>query len=121
MSLTAIRVADLQRSVEFYTAGCGFALEREFSTDLFDAMILRAGTAGIELLRPRDAAAAPDHGNMFAKMVVNTRDVDGLVALACAHGGTAEMPVTELEAFGGMVVGSVRDPDGHLIEVVGRR
>ncbi|MET7769977.1 VOC family protein [Nocardia sp. NPDC005366] len=119
LSLTAIRVTDLRRSAEFYTTGCGFDAEREFSTNTFDAAILRAGTAGIELIVPRDHAAAPDHGNMFVKLIINTDDVAGLLSRACAHGGTVEMPATALAEFGGRILGKVRDPDGHLIEVVG--
>lgn len=118
LSLIAIRVTDLSRSVEFYTAGCGFPEERSFATDTFDAVILRAGTAGVELIAPHGAPAAPDHGTMLVKLVLNTEDVAGLLDSACAHGGTEEMPATTLPRFGGRTIGKVRDPDGYLIEVV---
>ena len=116
LSLTAIRVTDLARSAQFYTA-CGFVEETSFSTDTFDAVILRAGTAGVELIAPHGDPAAPDHGTMFTKLVVNTEDVAGLLAAACAHGGTEEMPATTLARFG-RTIGKVRDPDGYLVEVV---
>ncbi|MBF6079543.1 VOC family protein [Nocardia beijingensis] len=118
LSLTAIRVTDLARSAEFYTAGCGFAEENAFSTDTFDAVILRAGTAGVELIAPHGDPAPPDHGTMFTKLVLNTDDVAGLLAAACARGGTEEMPATTLARFGGRTVGMVRDPDGYLLEFV---
>jgi catechol 2,3-dioxygenase-like lactoylglutathione lyase family enzyme len=120
LSLTAIRVTDLTRSTEFYTAGCGFAEENSFSTDAFDAVILRAGTAGVELIAPQGDPTPPDHGTMFTKLVLNTEDVARLLAAACAHGGTEEMPATTLARFGGRTIGKVRDPDGYLIEVVSR-
>ncbi|MBF6353090.1 VOC family protein [Nocardia higoensis] len=119
LSLTAIRVTDLARSAEFYIAGCGFAKEREFSTDAFDAVILRAGTAGVELIAPHGDTAPPDHGTMLVKLILNTEDVAGLLADACARGGVEEMPATALPAFGHRVIGKVRDPDGYLLEVVG--
>ncbi|WP_280438307.1 VOC family protein [Nocardia carnea] len=119
LSLTAIRVTDLARSREFYTTGCGFAEEAAFSTETFDAVILRAGTAGVELITPHGTSAPPDHGTMFTKLVCNTDDVAGVMAAACAHGGTEEMPATTLARFGGRTIGMVRDPDGYLLEFVG--
>lgn len=118
LSLTAVRVTDLARSRAFYTAGCGFAEQNSFSTEAFDAVILRAGTAGIELIAPHGEPAPADHGTMFVKLVLNTGDVAGLLAAACAHGGTEEMPATTSDRFGGRTIGTVRDPDGYLIEVV---
>ncbi|BDT91412.1 MULTISPECIES: VOC family protein [Nocardia] len=117
LSLTAIRVTDLARSTEFYTAGCGFARESGFSTGTFDAVILRAGRAGVELIAPHGDPAPVEHGTMFVKLVLNTADVVGLLAAACAHGGTEEMPATTSASFGGRTIGKVRDPDGHLIEI----
>lgn len=69
LSLIAIRVADLDRSIEFYTSGCDFEMEREFTTPSFTAAIVRAGSAGIELIRPTDATASEpaDHGDMLRK------------------------------------------------------
>ncbi|MGW5106233.1 VOC family protein [Nocardia sp. NPDC004123] len=119
LSLTALRVSNLAVATAFYTEGCGFAEERAFSTDAFDVVILRAGTAGIELLAPRAGQSAPDHGNMLVKLVLNTSDVAGLLARACANGGVEEMPATVLTQHAGRTIGAVRDPDGYLIEVVG--
>ncbi|MEU1953554.1 VOC family protein [Nocardia rhamnosiphila] len=120
LSLGAIRVADLAKSTEFYTAGCGFEVEREFSTPGFDAVILRAGSAGIELIAPRDDARAPQPGNMFVKFVLNTPDVSALLAQACGHGGVEETPATALPEFGGITIAVLRDPDGYRVELVER-
>ena len=118
LSLTAIRIADLERSVNFYTAGCGFVRGAEFATPEFEVVVVRAGAAGIELMAARDGEqfAEADHGNMFVKVVVNTADTAAQVERAVAHGGTMEVPVTVLEQYGGMVIAMVRDPDGYLIE-----
>ncbi|MGW5381222.1 VOC family protein [Nocardia sp. NPDC003963] len=120
LSLTAIRVSDLAKSTEFYTAGCGFETEREFSTADFDAAILRAGPAGIELIATRGAADTPQPGNMFEKLVLNTPDAAALLARACRFGGTEEAPARVLEGFGGVTVAFLRDPDGYRIELVQR-
>ncbi|NKY55223.1 VOC family protein [Nocardia flavorosea] len=120
LSLSAFRVTDLAKSTEFYTAGCGFEVEREFATATFDAVILRAGPAGIELVAPRDEPQPPQPGNMFVKLVLNTPDVPGLLARACRYGGTEEKPVTVLPEFGGVTIAILRDPDGYQIELVGR-
>lgn len=118
LSLTAIRVSDLDRSVDFYTAGCGFVRGAEFGTPEYEVVVVRAGAAGIELMAGRDGQqfAEADHGNMFVKVVVNTTDTSAQVEQAVAHGGTVELPVTVLEQYGGMVIAMVRDPDGYLIE-----
>ncbi|MEV0354864.1 VOC family protein [Nocardia sp. NPDC050697] len=118
LSLTAIRVTDLARSAEFYAA-CGFVRESAFSTDTFDAVILRAGAAGVELIAPHGEPAPIEHGSMFTKLVCNTAEVAAVMASGCAHGGTEELPATILDRFGGRTLGMVRDPDGYLLEFVG--
>lgn len=121
LSLTALRVADLETSTEFYIRGCGFVHDKDLETPAFRASIVRAGASGLELVLPTngDARLSPEHGNMFVKIVLNTDDVTGAMADACNHGGVEETPVTELEAYG-MVIGTVRDPDGYLVEFVQR-
>ena len=120
LSLVALRVSDLRGSTDFYVRGLGFVVEREFATPVFDAVILRAGTAGVELIRPTVTGdAEPDHGNMFDKIVLNVPDA--AVAMRCAveYGGTEVSPVVEHAAYG-MTIGVVADPDGHRLELVSR-
>ena len=121
MSLTAVRVSDLARSVEFYTKGCGFTYDRDLSTPLFRASIVRGGTAGLELINPYDRATDVDvdHGNMFIKTVVNVDSVENRMANACMHGGLECTPPTHMTDYG-MIIGTVRDPDGYLVEFVER-
>ncbi|WP_287482409.1 VOC family protein [Rhodococcus sp. (in: high G+C Gram-positive bacteria)] len=121
MSLTAIRVSDLRRSVEFYTEGCGFTHERDLHMPSFLASIVRGGVAGLELVSPIDGEteARVDHGNMFIKTVVNVDSVERRMTSACVHGGVEVTPLTHLANYG-MIIGSVRDPDGYLVEFVER-
>ena len=121
LSLTALRVADLDRATEFYIRGCGFVHDKDLDTPTFRASIIRAGAAGLELVLPAndDAGDPPEHGNMLVKIVLNTDDVERRMADACNHGGVEETPATKLDAYG-MVIGTVRDPDGYLVEFVQR-
>lgn len=120
-SLGAIRVGDLDRSLDFYTGGCGFVLEKRFTTPAFEAAIVRAGVAGVELIVPHGESATerPDHGNMLQKFVLNTPDPAAVMRRACEFGGSEVSPATEYPAYG-MTIGVLADPDGYLLELVGR-
>ncbi|WP_232716498.1 VOC family protein [Gordonia metallireducens] len=121
LSLAAVRVSDLRGSTDFYARGLGFVVEREFATPAFDAVILRAGTAGIELIRPKGAAGEenPDHGNMFDKLVLNVADAAATLRRGVDCGGTEVSPVVEHASYG-MAIGVLADPDGHRLELVSR-
>jgi lactoylglutathione lyase len=121
MSLSALRVIELDRAVEFYVQGCGFTHDKDLETPTFRAVIVRAGDAGLELVLPTDDAAddIPDHGNMLVKVVVNTTDTQAQMARACAHGGVEVTPAMTLDDYN-MTIGTVRDPDGYLVEFVQR-
>ncbi|MBD0861747.1 VOC family protein [Gordonia sp. zg691] len=120
LSLTAIRVSDLARSVAFYTRGCGFVMEREFTTPSFTAAIVRAGSAGLELILPAETASAvADHGSMLRKFVLNTDDPAAVMSRACALGGTEITAATDHPEYG-MTIGVITDPDGYELEFVGR-
>lgn len=116
--LTALWVADLDRAVRFYTGACGFTEGERFSSQGFDAAMVRAGTAGLELMLPTGDKAEVDrtHGTMFNKIVLSVDDAEARVAAAVEHGGELVMPATPIEHFG-VVLGMVRDPDGYLVEM----
>ena len=121
LSLVAVRVSDLQGSTDFYRRGLGFTVEREFATPAFDAVILRAGTAGVELILPKGAAGEKDsdHGNMFSKLVLNVADAATALRRGVECGGTEVSPVVEHASYG-MTIGVLADPDGHRLELVSR-
>lgn len=121
LSLTALWVADLDRAVDFYVGGCGFTEASRFPGRGFEAAILRAGDAGLELMVPvsdssGDSAAASRDAGGFNKLVLTVDDVEARLAAATEHGGTVEMPATTVEQYG-LVIGMVRDPDGYLVEM----
>ncbi|OZC87716.1 hypothetical protein CH272_18605 [Rhodococcus sp. 05-340-1] len=123
IALTALRVFDLARSVAFYVDGCGLFRVHDISTDTFDAIIVgqRNGAGGgVELIRERDPAAAIEPGSGFAKLVMSVDDVEGTTTASVECGGTVVMAPRALEHLGGLVLSTVRDPDGYIVEFVQR-
>ncbi len=121
LSLAAIDVGDLARSVRFYTEGCGFELEREIKTPSLTAAIVRAGTAGLELIAAGNAAgsAAGVPGDGLRKFVLATADPAVVMERARALGGTVIAPAARHPAYG-TVIGLIADPDGYRLEFIGR-
>lgn len=119
LTLAAISVADLARSRRFYQQGCGFTPDGEFSTPRFDAVILRAGETGVELLKWKDRSHdVLEPGNMFSKFVIEAADPAGFFAAAGRHGGSVVAALTDYPGHG-RAIGVLADPDGYRWEVVG--
>lgn len=121
LSLTALWVADLDRSVRFYVDSCGFTEGARFPSRGFEAALVHAGTSGLELMLPtgHEVGREREHGQMFNKIVLSVDDVDARLTAAVEHGGEIVMSATVVEQFG-MVLGMVRDPDGYLVEMTQR-
>jgi catechol 2,3-dioxygenase-like lactoylglutathione lyase family enzyme len=118
---TKLIVADLEKAASFYKAVCGLtelgrvdaAIEgRRISEIMFNAT--GEGAATFVLLSYPDAAAAKD-GEVILGFI--TQDVEAFVARAQSAGGRIAQAI-ETQPQHGVTVGFVRDPEGHLIEVV---
>jgi catechol 2,3-dioxygenase-like lactoylglutathione lyase family enzyme len=120
LSLTALRVTDLDRSRRFWAEGCGMPVRSSFSTPKFDAVLVgREGAAGLELVRQHGGEQGPvGAGGGFWKVVLSTGDAAAAVRRAAEHGGTVVRSAQALEHLGGLVLGLVEDPDGYLVEFV---
>lgn len=119
LSLTALRVSDLERAQRFWVEGCGFPLRSSFSTQNFDAAIVGAdGTAGLELVREHESTIAPGTPGGFWKIVLASDDVTAAQNRLVEHGGSVVMEAQPLEHLDGLVIGIVKDPDGYLVELV---
>lgn len=124
VSLTALYVADLAKSVQFYVDGCGLSRLHDVSTDTFDAVIVgRADGSGggIELMRNKVSTGPMERGTGFAKIVLTVDDVDATTSSAVANGGSITMAPMVLEQMGGLVLSMVADPDGYTAELVQRK
>lgn len=123
VSLTALYVADLAKSVQFYVDGCGLSRLHDVSTDTFDAVIVGRtddSGGGIELMRKKVPTGPIEQGTGFAKVVLTVDDVAATTSRAVANGGSVTMAPVVLEQMGGLVLSMVADPDGYTAELIQR-
>jgi lactoylglutathione lyase len=114
-----INVADLDRSVEFYTNALG--LEEKTKIDLGELHEVLVGgghdRTAILLVKHADRTEAPVPGNGFEKIVLVTDNIDALYERATTQGGESVKEPWEVKKFG-MKFALVRDPDGYLLELI---
>ena len=119
----AITVADLERSIAFYTdmLGCTVAGQLLLDDGDFKIVYLRSGDAVVELFAFRGSEArtrtdASDREGGFKHLAFTTSDVDALAARLRA----ADVPFTlhPMDAKGNVRIAFFRDPDGNLLEIV---
>ncbi|MES2363288.1 MAG: VOC family protein [Pseudomonadota bacterium] len=120
------QVSDLERSIDFYVRGLGFALQSPSHRPADRAgAILRLGEERIALFvagNADDEVPRVDGPDVrFAHAAIVTGDMAGalqrLKALAPAsitHGGPQQLP----PASGGATAFKFRDPDGHPLELI---
>jgi lactoylglutathione lyase len=115
----SISVADLDRSVEFYTRGLGLLEKgKEDHGDLHEVIVGSEHHESVILLvNDASLSAPPVPSNDLDKIVLMTDDAVATYERALALGGT---PVDPPRAFeeAGVIFAHVRDPDGHVIELV---
>lgn len=120
ISVVTIGVADLARTKAFYVDGLGWKPVFEDHEIIF--FQLNGIAFGCFLQESMIAVAhLPEQtrGTGFINISHNVRtreEVDPLIALAVAHGGTILAPAVDHAAFGGYS-GYVADPDGHPWEI----
>lgn len=122
-SFTKLVVADLDASARFYTEVFGlteqFRVEADIGGRPIEEIMFRptaAGGASFIVLRYLDAPT-PARDEVIVGFVVP--DADDTVARAVAAGATVVREPSE-QAGHGVRVGFVRDPEGHLVEIVQR-
>lgn len=122
MIFVNLPVADLQRSIDFWTA-LGFTFNPQFTDDKASCMVI-SDDACVMLLSEqffssfttRRVADATQHTEAILALSAESREeVDRLVDTAVATGGSAAND-TQDEGF--MYGRSFHDPDGHLWEVL---
>lgn len=116
-----IGVKDLDRAKEFYGAGLGCRIDKDFPT--FVQLDLGSGSSSLSLYQwdaaAQDAGVAPEgsgfRGVSFHHIVASPEAVDEVMAKATAAGG-AVVKVAEAAQWGGYS-GYFSDPDGYLWKV----
>jgi predicted lactoylglutathione lyase len=117
-----LAVADLQRSVDFFTA-LGFTFDERFTDENATCMVVNDQAFVMLLVRDffagfaiRDVADPTAGTEAIVAFSVDSREeVDRLADAALAAGGT---PAGDPMDHGFMVMRSFQDPDGHHWEVV---
>ena len=114
-----IFVADLGRSIDFYSECLGFREQRRIDAGKFDEVILAPGKPGANVILCRwkdDRAVEPGAANGPTGYFV--ADVDAITARMTDRG--ARTVIGPLD-YAGMRIAVLADPDGHQIELLCRK
>ena len=114
---TCLNVADVERSVEFYTTELGFEESWSFITaDGNTENRYVAADNGVELQLSETAGEEDfDQGTAWDHVALSVDDVDEAFD-RIAHHGVVKEPGDQPEA--GARTAFIRDPDGHVVELV---
>ena len=119
-SFTKICVADLSRSVDFYTRHFGMKHFSEYESPTLKEIMLKTSDhpeAPTLVLMKHLPDQKIDIGNGYGPLGIVTGDIRSLFAeLAADRAAITEQPHEMGEL--GILVGFVEDPDGHPIEIV---
>jgi len=119
---TMIRVADLERSVAFYTKALGMKLLRrtDYPEGKFTLAFVGYGdeqsNAVIELTHNWDTSSY-DLGNGFGHIALGAADISGACGRVREHGGEVTREPGPMK-HGTTVIAFVKDPDGYVIEFI---
>jgi uncharacterized protein len=114
-------VADLKRSIAFYTA-LGFTFNPAFTDDTATCMVLNQNTFCMLLSYPKFdgflTKPRPDSkattGALYALSLGSKAEVDAMLQKVSTAGGAEYRPVADL---GFMYTRAFADPDGHVFEL----
>jgi catechol 2,3-dioxygenase-like lactoylglutathione lyase family enzyme len=115
-----VPVADLGRSVDFYTRVVGMVTLFELRLpDMDEAILGFPGSRGpaLVLMRHTDGST-PAPGDRLTKIVLYVPDPTAFAAAVRADGLVIEREPAPVRGLGDAVVGFARDPDGHRIEIL---
>ncbi len=91
----ALKVANYDEVVKFYTEGLGFACLRTFPNGSGEGCMLDMGDGAILEIFPDATATQPQEGG-FVHFALSTEDVDGAYQTALAAGATTHMEPCDL-------------------------
>ncbi len=124
----AIHVADLARSLEFYTGILGMqeyqrypAPDRmevalTYAAHVPDAQPTDSGSM-LLLVQLKDHEAAYRHGDALSRIAIGVTNVRATVAAAASAGHKIIRQPTTIEE-GGLTIGFIEDPDGFVLELI---
>ena len=120
-AFTKLVVRDLDAMTRYYSDVYGLAPIRRVKAEIDRAPIIemilgRDGSYGGLILLHWVDQAPPSTGEVI--LGFTSPDIGALFGRAMAAGGTVRAVPAPSEEAGGLVVGFVEDPEGHLAEVV---
>jgi lactoylglutathione lyase len=116
---TCLNVADLERSIDFYTKQMGllFVSRREIKQNNAEIAFLRdEGGGAIELTHWRDKTTLAE-GDNLDHIAFDVQDVEGTVERLRAHGVTIAMEPYSLQGSSNKLA-FIKDPDGNWLELI---
>jgi catechol 2,3-dioxygenase-like lactoylglutathione lyase family enzyme len=121
LAFTKLVVDDLDAELRFYTTACGVRELQRVRADIAGEAIEEIicanddGSTSIILLKWLGRSSAP-LGEVI--LGLTTPHMKALFERMVTAGGRVRQAPAASEAAGGLVVGFVEDPEGHLLEVV---
>ena len=123
---TMLRVMDLEKSLEFYTALLGMKLlrKRDYPTGKFTLAFVGYGdetdSTVVEMTHNWDQKEPYNLGSAFGHLAIGVPDVYKTCERLAAAGVKIPRPAGPM-AHGGSVIAFIEDPDGYRIELVERK
>ncbi len=122
---TMIRTGDLDRSIDFYTRVLGMKLLRrqDYPGGEFTLAFLGYGpedeTAVLELTH-NWGTSSYELGDGFGHIAIGVDDIEAACRRVRERGGTVTREPGPMK-HGSTVIAFVADPDGYMIELIGRK
>ncbi|MGY9014799.1 MAG: lactoylglutathione lyase [Rhodospirillales bacterium] len=122
---TMIRVKDLDKSKDFYSRHLGMAVlkEKEVPAGKYTNVFMGYGpdeeNTVLELTYNWDQEEPYTHGSGFGHLAVSSPDVYATCAQMEREGVEIPRPAGPLK-HGTRIIAFIKDPDGYLIELIGR-
>ena len=119
LGAAGIGVSDLANSSDFYTSIFGLSFVTKLRLPHMDEIILSMDGRGAALvLMCHTDGVARDLANTGGKIVFYVADPAATVELARKRGAHVVREATPVPEFGDAVIAFVKDPDGHLVEIL---
>ena len=124
MRHTMVRVADLDRSIDFYTRLLGMSVQRRRENPAEQVAYVGYGDEGphhtIELTCETDHKGPFDHGDGYGHVALGVSDLSGLCEMLEKEGVEFRHPLGPIRPGSPVIVAFIRDPDGYEVELTKR-
>jgi lactoylglutathione lyase len=111
-------VANLERSVDFYTRVLGMKKQQTFKLPHMDEVVVGyEGRTAVVLMHYTDGSVQHYKDNPV-KLVFTVTDAKALANAIRADGGEITREPEPLPDFGNTIIGLAKDPDGYVIELM---